>query len=364
MGEAVPWVRGRGLGRLLAREINVSDFLQYLSDRDPAPWISGVGFVPSSVEREARDANTADLLLTSKDGRTAVVEVKLGHLMRAKQQEKYEALAGRPDLYIAALVADRMWYSDPDYYERWGFLSLAELLDGWCRSADDVGRFLASDVVEVLRGWDTMIEGVFAGAPLAVLNQKFLARIVTRRVANDLRRRGRLANATVTNGGGLPIVQAWTPLRNEGEDRTFMAEVRWWEPKPGGELRFGVDFGPRPGQEEDEEVRRAAFDLANAMNEEIDFVALQRHLADVRPELAARLSRDRPSRPKPAGDWERVITHGLGSGGRRRTNPGFYGDGALRFQAIAEIDFEHASASDVTQLIDATLTYLGEREPR
>jgi len=143
-----------------------------------------------------------------------------------------------------------------------------------------------------------------------------------------------------------------------------MAEVRWRETKPGGELRFGVDFDPRPGQKEDEEVRRAAFDLANAMNEEIDYMALKRHLAAVRPGLAAQLSRDRPNRPKPTGDWESVITNGLGPGGRRRTNPGFYGDGALRFQAIAEIDFEHVSASDVTELLDTTLTYLSEREPR
>ena len=60
----------------------------------------------------------------------------------------------------------------------------------------------------------------------------------------------------------MPLVQAWTPVRGEGPDRSFIAEIRWWETKPGGELRFGVDFDPRPGQAEDEEVRRAAYELA------------------------------------------------------------------------------------------------------
>ncbi len=48
---------------------------------------------------------------------------------------------------------------------------------------------------------------------------------------------------------------------------------------------------------------------------------------------------------------------------RRLTSPDFFGDGALRFQAIADIDFERSSARDLTNLIDCTLEYLSLRQP-
>ena len=48
---------------------------------------------------------------------------------------------------------------------------------------------------------------------------------------------------------------------------------------------------------------------------------------------------------------------------RRQTTPGFYGDGALRFEATVGIDFEHASALDLIVLIDATLEYLSSNQP-
>ncbi len=54
-----------------------------------------------------------------------------------------------------------------------------------------------------------------------------------------------------------------------------MAEVRWWETRPGAELRFGVDFEPRPGEEEDEAVRRAAFNLARSMAVSLEYVSLR-----------------------------------------------------------------------------------------
>jgi hypothetical protein len=160
-------------------------------------------------------------------------------------------------------------------------------------------------------------------------------------------------------------------VRGEGTDRTFIAEIRWWETKPGGELRFGVDFAPRPGQAEDEEVRRAAYELARSMDTDIDYASLKGQIAEERPDLAEFLRREKPSRPNANGDWERVIVHGFkGSplpdgrpNNRRRTSPAFYGDGALRFQAIAEVDFERASARDLTDLIDFTLTYLSSRQP-
>ena len=369
-----PWNRGRGLSRLLARETNISDLIQFLSDRDPSPWIDLVGFAPVDVTREAREANNADLLLTAGETK-AVVEVKLGHLMDAGQQERYEALPSSPDLYLAALSFDRGRLSvDSD---RWRFLSLSDLVLSWLDSQDESARALAREAGRILRSWDHSIDGVFAsrGAaprlPLSSLDQKFLARVTTRRVARDLQERGRRAWAGVTSGGGLPLVQAWTPVRGEGYDRTFMAEVRWWETKPGGELRFGVDFGPRPGEAEGEDVRRAAYDLATSMDADIDFTSLKAALEASDPELASLLRRDKASRPKAKGDWESVIVHGFAGapldGGaknnRRRTAPGFYGDGALRFQAIAEIDFDQASAQDLTDLIDATLTYLSARQP-
>ena len=160
-------------------------------------------------------------------------------------------------------------------------------------------------------------------------------------------------------------------MRNEGEDRTFIAEVRWWETKPGGELRLGVDFDPRPGQEEDEEVRRAAYDLAHSMDASIDAAALKEHLAKERPDLADLLRRAKRSRPRAKGDWEQVIVGGFSGspleGGRRnnrqRTTPGFYGDGTMRFQAISDVDFSRASARDLTELIDLTLSYLSSRQP-
>jgi hypothetical protein len=375
MGKTVsPWVRSRGLGRLLAQETNVSDLIQFLSDRDASPWADLVGFVPDNVSREVQKANNADLLLTS-GSRAAVVEVKLGHLMSSDQQEKYEALTPHPDLYLAALASDRHRLSNNS--DRWSFISLCELVARWESVGDELARGLASEAVNVLRYWDTLIAGVFeersadSWMPLADLNQKFLARVVTRQIAHELKDRDRMAWAGVTSGGGLPLVQSWTPIRGEGADRCFMAEVRWWETKPGGELRFGVDFDARPGGVEDEEVRRAAYDLARSMHVDIDFASLHAHLKTERPDLAELLRRDKRSRPEAKGDWEQVIVHGMkaaplqgrNTNNRRTITPAFFGDGTLRFQAIVDIDFQRASARDLIDLIDATLAYLSSREP-
>jgi hypothetical protein len=107
------------------------------------------------------------------------------------------------------------------------------------------------------------------------------------------------------------------------------------------------------------------------MNAEIEFATLKDHLSNAQSDLAALLQRDKPSRPKPKGDWERVVAHGfkgapLADGrknNRRLTSPDFFGDGALRFQAIVGINFDRASARDLTNLIDRTLEYLSSREP-
>jgi hypothetical protein len=376
MTTSPPWVRGRGFDRLLAQETNISDLLQFLSDRDSRPWAGLVGFVPKSVDREARRSNNADLLLTADDEGLVAVEVKLGHVMSAEQQANYERLPEKTKLYLAALSMDEQRLAAGST-SRWSFLSLVGIFDAWTDIDDEVSRVLASQAVTVLRKWDAQISAVFeppqqhGSLALNALTQKFLARVVTRRIAVDLRNRGRLTYAGVANGGGMPLVQAWTPIRDEGTDRCFMAEVRWRETDPRGELRFGVDFKPRPGETEDEEVRRAAFELSRSMDSHIDFMALKCHLEVVNPRLAGLLGRKSKARPVAKGDWERVVRHGftgtvLPSGkknSRRVTHPGFYGDGALRFQAIVGIDFATAYGQDIADLLDATLTYLVEGQP-
>lgn len=307
--------------------------------------------------------------------RTAIIEVKLGHLMDRAQQKKYEDLASSPTLFLAALRSDEVRLElDSDM---WTFLSLSDIISSWKTSDDEFARLLAAEAASVLDSWDALIAGVFsdrsseARAPLSGLNQKFLGRVVGRRIARDLRERGRLAFAGVTSGGGLPLIAAWSPIRNGDEYSTFIAEIRWWGDKPGGELRFGVDFETPPGQQEDEDIRRAAYDLARSMDAEITHDGLSAFFAREYPHLNTLLSRTRSSRPKPRGDWEQVIAHGfegarLASGkknSRRQTKPDFYGDGTLRFQAITEINFAEASAIDATNIMDATLDYLILHQP-
>lgn len=362
------WKRGRGLERLLAQETNVSDLLQLLSDRDPSPWERFVGFIPVDVVREAPAANNADLLLTS-GSEAAVVEVKLGHLMSNSQQEKYEALAEGAELYLAALEADEARIGLDS--ERWTFLRLGDLFAAWTSSEDARARSLASDAASVLQDWDGAISATLSaskgkdGSPVEVVGQKFLARVLSRRIATDLRERGRMAHAGVARGGGVPLVEAWVPIRGEGDDRCFIAEVRWQE-KPGGALRFGVDFVPRPGRSEDEEVRRAAYDLACSMEDSIHHSAVHAALVETRPDLAGALRREKSSRPAARGNWEQVIQHGFKQATLNRDGPirpAFYRDGALRFQAISDIDFSAVSAVDLVDLIDLTLEHLAANEP-
>lgn len=370
------WSRGRGLSRLLARETNISDLIQYLSDRDPSPWIDLVGFIPEEVKREgSKSENYADLVLISGSN-SAAIEVKLGHSMSEEQQSAYEAQQGRA-AYLAALSFDEGRLSKTDR-EVWGFLNLSNLFGKWEHSKDELARLLASEAATVLRGWDDMISGVFEPptssqlVPLTALDEKFLARVVTRRIALDLSAAGRWAKAGVTSGGGLPIIQAWTPIRGETIDRAFIAEIRWNSNRLRGELRFGVDFDPRPQQSEDEEVRRAAYDLAHNMDAVITCNSLEDHLAELHPDLLDLLVRQSGTgRPEIKGDWESVIKHGfkdspLSNGkknSRRQTTPGFYGDGTLRFEATVDVDFKHTSARDLIILLNATLEYLSSNQP-
>lgn len=364
---ARPWIQTRGLGRLLAQETTLSDVIQLLSDRDLSPWEGVLGFLPDDVKREASEANKADLLAISGE-HLAVVEVKLGHVMSFKQQAAYESVTPQPALYLAALAADR--HRVERDAPAWTFLSLGDLVRRWADSDDTFARLLAIETATIIEAWDDSVQAVFEARdsrtrrPLQTLNQKLVARVVTRRIAKDLIARDRLATAGVTAGGGLPLIQSWVPIRGEAQDRAFIAEVRWWETRPGGELRFGVDFDPRPDKTEDEEVRRAAFDLATSMSEWLEYASLRDHLAAERPELASLLRRTRSSRPASRGDWEHVIVHGFEhKNNRNQTRPEFYGDGTMRFQAIAEVDFGEASAADLTDLLDCTLRYLASQQP-
>lgn len=182
----------------------MSDLIQFLSDCDPSPWLNLIGFVPEDVVREAGTANNADLLLTCGE-ENAVIEVKLGHLMSVKQQEQYEALPSHPALYMAALSGDEVRLAAVS--DRWTFLSLTDIVKGWEGVEDQTASLLAREVAEILGEWDRMITGVFGassatgGLAVDVLNQKFLARVVTRRIAQDLRGRDRLAYAGVLRGG-------------------------------------------------------------------------------------------------------------------------------------------------------------------
>ncbi|NWL32663.1 hypothetical protein DM791_07060 [Paenarthrobacter nitroguajacolicus] len=364
------------MDRILARETSISDLLQFLSDRNSEPWAELVGFMPKTVEREAIGSNQADLLLTAKDGRVAAIEVKLGHIMSAKQQANYESLPGNPSLYLAALSMDRQRV-DADSTLDWSFLSLAQVFEAWTDTDDGVSRALANHAFVVLSEWDWLLSRAFGpargaeGKPLNILTQKFLARVLTRRIAADLRSRGRLSKADVASGGGLPLIQAWTPIRGEDEYRCFMAEVRWQQNNQGGKLRFGVDFGNRPGEPENEEIRRTAHELSQSMDTHIDFPALKRYMNVAHPQLAGLLTQDGVSRPVAKGDWEQVVRYGFAGtsaangkkNSRQQTTPAFFGDSTLRFQATADVDFGNANGQDIVNLLDATLSYLSDRQP-
>jgi len=375
MTTSSPWIRGRGIGRLLAQETNISDLLQFLSDRDSRPWGNLVGFVPEKVEREVLESNNSDLLLTAEGGGQVAIEVKLGHVLSADQQERYEGLREGTRLVLAALSMDEQRL-DLDSTSRWSFLSLVRIFDAWTEVEDEAARAFACQAVLVLRAWDEQIAGVLrlpeedGSLPLTVLTQKFLARVVSRRIAMDLRNRRPETYARISSGGGLPLVQSWQAIRGEEVGRYFMAEVRWGT-KPGGELRFGVNFAVPDGESESEELRRAAYELACSMDSVITFRALKKHLEDVDPRLAGLLDRKKSSRPAAKGDWEQVVRHGFAGAAlpegkknnRHRTRPAFYGDGALRFQAMVDVDFGRASGRDLADLLDATLTFLDERQP-
>lgn len=330
-----------------------------------------------SVEREAIAQNRADLLLLGASGEKAIIEIKVGHVFDAAQQQRYEQLEGANALYLAALNMDEQRLTNA-MTDRWRFLSLTELFEAWLQTEDDVARVFAEQVSSVFRMWDANMRAVFQACentevrPLSSIREKSLARVVSRRIAIDLRERGRLAYAGIARGGGVPVVQARTPIHEKLEGQCFIAEVRWRQDHPLGELRFGIDFVPRPGHMEDEKLRRTAHNLAVSMEEELEFDALHDYLQDVEPHLASSLARRRRTRPEARGDWEKVIQQGLENIprengkklSRRHVRPVFYGDGTLRFQAMTNLDFTKIDAREVIELLDLTLVYLMGGRPR
>ncbi|MEV4954025.1 hypothetical protein [Paenarthrobacter nitroguajacolicus] len=227
----------------------------------------------------------------------------------------------------------------------------------------------------VLGVWDEQTAGVHrppeeeGSLPLNVLTQKFLARVFSRRIAMDLRNWRPATYARINDGGWLRFIKSWQVIRGEDAGGYFMAELPWGS-KPGGELRFGVNFAVPVGKTESKELRRAAYDLACNLDSHISFLAFKEHLEDVDPRLGL-LECKKSSRLTAKGDWEHVVRHGFAGAdlpdgkknNRRRTRPAFYGDGALRFQAMIDVDFGSACGQDIEDLLDATLTYLAERQP-
>lgn len=362
----------RGIQRILAREVHVSDLLQHLTDLDPKPWESLVGFVPETAGRERLLAKlstdrkvkgTVDLVLRSKRQQEVAIEVKVGHQFSADQQERYErSTDGR--LILAGLHADRTLVRSA---ERWEFLPLREVFEAWVDSQSEEAATLAGAATTVMHEWDAAIDAVFAprevGRPLISISQKFLAVVITRRIAAELERRGLVAWAGVTSGsGGLAIVQAWAPLQDD-LDRCLIAEVRWHEGMQAGEIRIGIDYS----LPESREARAEVWEMAKAMEGSIRIDALHAYLGGKHPQLGDLLLRIGPGR-KPANDgaWGPVIDRGFKStgnpdgvlGGRQQNNPGFVGDGTQRFEAVSKLDYSRATATDLIELIEASLGFL------
>ncbi|MBK0422785.1 hypothetical protein JD292_11950 [Leucobacter sp. CSA2] len=366
----------KGLRRLLSSETNISDLIFFLSEQDSRPWREIIGFVPTSVEREASAAfNRADLKLDN--GRqTALIEVKLGHFLSSKQKAAYESLTEEVSLHLAALSPDKARLGASDV--RWQFHGLTELFALWGTSeSNELAQALSAAIVEVLCEWEREISGVFcdrtleAWKPMSFVTEKFMTRVIARRMAAILQEKGLYSAATVTSGGGRAILEGWEPVRGCTIDRAFIAEMRWAEGSSTGEFRFGVDFDPAEGEVEDEEIRRSSIDLAISMDPIIRSRSLIAHLEESKPELSKLIFPNRRDRPEPKGSWEEIVRHGFEGvklpdgkkSNRNQITPAFFGDRALRHEASVHVDFSRASAEDVTDLIESTLNFLRLNQP-
>lgn len=369
----------RGFERILASEVRVSDLLQELTDRDPTPWADIIGMVPVSAERERplaklkrgeRNKGSIDLLLESPDGDEVALELKVGHAFSEDQQSRYEASTDGA-LFLLGMDADRHLVED---HPRWGFRVLAEVFEAWSSSPAEDARRLARMATQTLRRWDAAVDAVFRpaaeGAKLDSLREKFLAVLVSRRLAHDILERGWLSLAGRSSGSsGLALVQGFAPL-NGDEERCLIAEVRWVEGLRRINFRLGVDFST----DETPDTRAEAWSLAKRMTDAIRIDAFRRYLGQNRPDLEALVTfRGGGGRSAPDdGLWLPVVERGLknksnpdgvpgpkgDNGTRSNVKPGFVGDGTLRFEASGQVSSAAVDAVDLLDLIDEGLTYL------
>lgn len=350
-----------GCRRLLARETNVSDLLQYLTDRDPTPWAA---LAPGTVgaDREARIGATqsADLILRDIEGTaTGGVEVKLGYTFDGAQAEAYEkTLDERIPLLLAGLDTDAV--SAGAARERWQFVHLSTLVSTWTSSKDTEAAAVACAAARVLTHWDETTSAVLEigghGAPLAAIQEPFLARVVTRALETRLHERRELRTlADVTLGGGNATLMAFSRIPDERPGREFIGEIRWSIPKQTMVLRLGLDY-PRGSREE----RQAVWDAALRMDDVIAADRFISHVAASTPVIARTLSSKGAGRPRRKGNWNDIIEKGFESGDAKNYNPGFHRDRDTRFEAMAQVDLSQASGVVVESLLTLGLDYLAE----
>lgn len=365
----------RGLERVVARETNISDLLQFLTDLDPEPWRGLVGFAPVDIDREfsltrvgssRKLKGTADIVLVDDEGTKTLVELKLGHAFSDDQRMRYES-SSEGQLLLAGLAGDEHLVRDST---RWTFMNLATIFGAWESSSDPAARGLAMQATGILKSWDEMIAGVFeiSDSPrtLDSIHHKFLARVVSRQIVDRLMQLGWLGYAGVTSGGGLAIAQAWAPVGGD-RDRCLIVEARWWEGMSGGELRIGVDYS----LPESRAARVEAWGLTTSMSDAINVSALRGHLESSNTDLARLLTISGSGRPNSNCDWNEVVRRGFKSsnnpdgveGNRRSIRPDFRGDGTQRFEALSPLDFTLATAADLVALMDLSLRYLVHHLP-
>lgn len=361
----------RGFERILATEVNISNLLQELTDRDPTPWREIIGMVPVTSDRERpfvrlkgkkNVRGSIDLLLTSSDGDEVAIEIKVAHLFSDDQRQRYET-SSDGDLVLIGMASDNTLIND---YPRWSFRSLSDVFNAWSESFDKEIALLARMAARSLRKWDTTVDSVFRSvtgtAKLSELQEKFVAVLVTRRLKQDLNEHGWLSLAGMSSGSsGLALIQGFAEL-NSDEARCLIAEARWVEGLQQINFRLGVDFSDLNNTRE---ARSEAWALAKSMDDAIRIDAFVLHLRQVRPDLSEFITfRGGGGRSNPDDEiWLPVVEQGLKNTTRRSVKPGFVGDGTLRFEASGQIPAKLVDAIDIRDLIEEALKYLCSRLP-
>ncbi|WP_166348988.1 hypothetical protein [Phytoactinopolyspora limicola] len=356
----------RGFERILTTEVHVSNLLQELTDRDPTPWGRVIGMVPVAADRERPFARlkgknpvrgSIDLLLTSSEGDQVAIEVKVAHQFSEDQRQRYEA-SSDGNRVLLGMAADSTLVNG---YPRWSFHSLADVFNAWSGSCDEHAALLARMAAQSMRRWDSLVGSVFrpatGAAKLSELQENIMAILVSRRLKHDLNEHGWLSLAGVSSGSsGLALVQGFAAL-NGDEARCLVAEARWVEGLQQINFRLGVDFSDLG---ETRETRYESWALAKNMDTAIRIDAFGVHLRQVRPDLGEFITfRGGGGRSDPNDEiWLPVVEHGLKNTTRRSVNPGFVGDGVLRFEASGQIQSNRVDAVDVRDLIDEALKYL------